>query len=1161
MFNSKSRQTFPVKFSSLLALLPLLLFLTSCEPGCVESDEFDTKSIYIDSNPIGHISGTYDDVNGGQNADWKEVPDLRTSGEPIVLAIKGGWTSWEETENEKQLRALPVCVMCAKKEGLTNCICVPGQKPEPEKDYLGNNLKDADGKDINCEDAANQDDPRKCTCSNRHGTISDPGVYFFATNYKNKDETLKIADEQEACRYSAGTGLYIGLFGKDGRTGPSRVYQTYPSKQICDITKNARNECVDEDGVDQAKYIYYSPNGKIFVKGAGGDSASDEYHKAGERAKLIINDSYYSDNYGGYFVNFISGFTLDADPGLLEYIVSVVEDVMMGKIVDGERVGGVLEFTYNAIVKDSTFILIVQMFLIFYVVLFGIWVLSGQLQISNKEVSRRLIKLALVIFFTTETSWHFYNQIVISFFKDGMDYLISMFMDLSDRTLDPDSLIITSQLDRANELSYATRFSYIDLTIKKLFSAAVSKKIWGLFFGELFGVLYIPIIYALIFFFLYVMLMAAFAYITALLRLVFVLCLGPIFIIMVLFNKTDEIYKRWLAFIAAQSFQMVCLFLILYLFVVIINEKFTTLFAFRTCTHYTNFGLFHEYVLKSSPGRSLPVWVSMFAGIGALLFLLYHVIQQIPPLAGHLVKVSGQAANTAGGFADYRNSNKAFALAFDVLGKATALARDSITDYAPRFGRFIGTPKAFVAIKEAIPVRGPIGMYRDHKIDKVIKQQMAKGKAEGKTGADLDKFVRKGVFEEIGKMNKFQDGKHKGKGRSDFLGAGNQRAILDRLDRKLVHEPLMGAVKDAAKKIKKEKGANVPLSKDEMYNAIKGEVRDWASKNSYVGVDRAMELMETDKFKKMAQEEGALSSSEAARIFAGNEEGKNRFLQHLQEQAVANRLEEEQMKEKGLLERAGYGVAKFKHSLSRDEAYNPEIVGKNFVAKEYYEEKYASPSDGLVDQGVAATKKAMKQSALNRFAFNKINPYAPNFSEMEQEAQKKMLLNYFEDDKNKNDAPEKQKEFKQAFEDAISREEDQYKLREAVDSGDVTPEQQRHLATTVLDRGMFEVLTSEQKDPDLVKSIKDSYLNLSQRNILNNKAAEDLKKFYSEKQKSIKDKIAKLEREQIAIEGDPNLSDEERDRKINDLESQIGSLQGEDKAIEGELTKIEIVSE
>ena len=49
-------------------------------------------------------------------------------------------------------------------------------------------------------------------------------------------------------------------------------------------------------------------------------------------------------------------------------------------------------------------------------------------------------------------------------------------MNGSDKAINPTSLIITSQLDRANDLSYATRFSYVDEIIKKLLSDSASKK-------------------------------------------------------------------------------------------------------------------------------------------------------------------------------------------------------------------------------------------------------------------------------------------------------------------------------------------------------------------------------------------------------------------------------------------------------------------------------------------------------------------------------------------------------------------------------------------------------------------------------------------------------------------------------------------------------------
>ena len=963
------------KFQTLLSLLFLILFLNSCDRGCVESYQFDTENRFVDSKPTndGIFGSSYNQTSGGQSAAWHNS-GVATDGTQMVFALRGAWTAWDDANTEAELKALPECKICAKKSGVDNCICAPGQNPVPETDSSGNSLSGVD-----CSDLSKQADPNKCSCTTQQGNISDFGVYFIATNYQNKDESLKIPDDQETCRYNRGLGLYIGLFGKDGNTMPIRVYQMYSTQEVCDINKNAAGKCVDDAGNDQTKYLYKSPNGLPFVKDdKSGNNGSDtnlndnEYHKAGEVIKFIIDDRYYSDNYGGYDVNFMSGFLRQDESGLLEYIVGTVEDAILGKVSanGSKRNGGALEFMYNSIVRDSVFIAILRVCLVMYITLFGISVLSGTLQISKKEMVLRITQLGLIIFFTTETSWYFYNQIVVGFFKDGMDAIISIFMTASDKTVDTSTLIVTSQLDRAHSLSYATRFSYADIVIKKLLSAATAKKTLSLIFGEWFGIPYAIAIYALIFAFIYVMMTAALAYIKILLGLIFVLCLGPIFMVTLLFGATKSIFKRWIAYMASQSLQIICLFLVTYLFIVLIDKDFTELLSYRACTVNINFGLFNINFLISEASRDLFTWLAMFIKIGALLFLLKMIMEKIPGFAGNMVSVGGQtAAGTNTTFSSDTN-NSAFGLASDLLGKAAGAAKyawdkksnviSAGKNVAGIIGRGTGIGGAIDKMREAIPFRGPTRLWEDRNIDKLIENQ--KGS---------DAAIRKAVIAQT---------------RKDGI---SDEAVLKRFHQKLVIEPLKKAVVSAIEEIKKETKDQVPLGREAMTSAVKAKIEKWATTNS-LDPSKFTDLLYKGDFKSLIREEGALSSSDAAKFFAGNNEAKDRYLQHLQDEQVARRLKIEKSVSrwhKGLPN----GIARGARSLQGKAAYNPADTRKAFLAKVGYEEaEKARKSTGILGDAASAMKKSFNQSALNRV----IN--TNRFSENAKLAQKEALKKYFE---------------------------------------------------------------------------------------------------------------------------------------------------------------------
>jgi len=966
---------FRSKFQTSLALLLLTLLLNSCDRGCVEAYEFDSEHRSVDSNPIkdGIIGYKYSNSSGGQKALWHET-GIVTDGSQVVVEFRGSWTAWSGGGmNDKILNGLPECKICAKKRGVDNCICAPKEISKPELDSFGNSL------DVDCSKPDNQANPESCSCTNSSGTISDYGTYYIATNYQNKDESLKYADKQEICRYTKGIGMYVGLFGKDGNVMPKRVYQMYPSQEICDISRNSQGKCLDARGNDFTKFVYKSPNGKSFIKddmagnnGSDTDPSDDEYHKAGEYMKFIIDDQWYSDNYGGYDMNFAGGFVRkDDNKGMLEYIVGTVEDSLLGKVIDSgsKREGGALKFMYNSIVKDSVFIVILRTCLTIYIVLFGIAVLSGTLQISKKEMTTRIVQLCLIIFFTTETSWYFYNQLVVGFFKDGMDAIIGIFMTASDNSVDTSSLIINSQLDRAQSASQATRFSYADVIIRKLFSSGTSKKIWSLVFSDILGIVYVAIIYALIFAFLYIMVTAALVYIQILLGLIFVLCLGPIFMITLLFGTTKPIFKRWISYMSAQSFQIICLFLVVYLFIILIDKDFTELLYYKACTITMNFGLFNINFLISEEKRGSIEWFTMFIKIGAMLFLLKMIMDKIPGFAGQLVTVNSQQADVTPTYNADTNTS-ALGLAGSLLGHA----KDAITSVGgsvKEYGGIAATyaadstgvsgayravrSAAYSAAESTLLTKIPfVGSYLTRREDQIIQEQ----KEAFGTGAGKDKDIREAAMKAA---------------RAEGI---NDQEMLKRLDQKLVIEPLREVITKSIADLKNQ-NENAPIGREEMKKAVTAKVEEWAKVNSSIDSSKFTALLDEKggEFRSLIKYEGVFSSSEAAQAFAGNEKAKYKYLQHL--------IKEEKRQDDKMSKRTGlnWGWKKFQggfRALGRKAVYNPKIVRENFLHKVKFEEKEkVRKSEGLIDDLTSGVSKFHNQGIFGR-----------NRADMEMEAEK-----------------------------------------------------------------------------------------------------------------------------------------------------------------------------
>ena len=960
------------KLAKIFSLIFLASFLASCDEGCVAADEFDGKSVTVKSNPgsdkiIGTYNGDYDpandDITGGQKVEWTQT-DLRSNGEQFLIQVTGQWTPWfgDET-NSSQLDELPVCNFCTKKNDVNNCICHRGQVSVPEIGTNGYTKVN-----VSCS-GDQQNDPAKCTCTTNYGPATAYSAYHTPLNYQDKYGNVKSANEQEPCKYNAGMGLYLGLFGRSGNDTPFRVYHLFTEEAVCDIGLNGNGKCLDENDKDVTKYLFRSANDTIFVKNdnQGNSLDDDNYDSAimdgpNEEVKMIIYDSYYLDNSGSYNIKFFNGVGSTKGNGLLEFLVSLIEDTVMGKEScvsnpDADkkncvREGGVIEFMYKAIVMDSDFIKALHVILSLYISFFGIATLIGVAEINKKELTSRIIKIGLVILFTTASSWTLYNEIIVKFFVDSMNYVIGMFMDLSDGNLNSQtSSILISQIDRATDTSNSTRFSFIDLTITKLLSSAAAKKIFGLLFESLFGLLYIFVIYFLIAAFIYVMLLAATFYVVNLMKMVVVLSLGPVFMCFSLFSQTNPIFKRWISYLGSRSLEIMIMFIILYNFVVLIDQKFVALLYYKTCYELLGFPSLKIGIYKADINRSLVEWCNDFIALGGLIFITKLIIDQIPSVAGYLITIGGDSnkdANNAGrGQSSMNLAGRIMGGGKDpsggteggVLGLAKFAAEKGFG--VAKFGagalvqggtqvlRATGASALIDKVSARLP-NSPLTMYRNKIIDTAIDQAKKDATAKGLTGVKADLFVRQQTVSAM--QTKMYRGENQPNKAKTFDPSGmklagvNMTSVLARLDDKLVKEPLKEFIK---KEAENQKSAPSSLTGDALKKELISKANAWAESN-LSGGKKAIEK-HLGKFEDLIKKQSRMTTSEAAKAFAGDKEGQNKYLQHLKDNEFKNQQKMSERQERMAEKKGKFGETAYKigDAANRLGSFVSKVVNRN----------------------------------------------------------------------------------------------------------------------------------------------------------------------------------------------------------------------------------------
>lgn len=576
----------------------------------------DTGTLFdviVPARPDLAISNGYTNDTTSQRAAWTDSK-LYTNGDPFYFEIEGMWTPWSATYD-----------------------LIGGDNQENRNKYAGLQQKQADA--FFCNISTKNENAERFDRNGEFDYISSVMNVEEAPNYTKR---YLANQDQKTCWLTAGEGLYIGFFGRSGNELPSLATHLKVANILCDeqylIDLNndgikSVNECLynnkclkegvsctDNEKVNKTNMAYYTPNSvrcesdfyhknpylpknligindcyqdveypngifredkTIFIFSAGYlyKNSLKETIKKNERIKFVIYDRYYGDNVGQYKINIYSGAQDNSDKGLIEKIVRDLENLFVGSRNEQNIFeGGMVLILYNYLISDTGFGFLVRLLIIFYIIFLGFSFAIGQTEYKTKELMTILLKLTFVLVFTIPTSWKVYDYFIIRFFYDGFMSIVSMIGNLSAKLLQSENTVSS-----INSSSMASAFYFIDNIILSLFSKTTTIKILGLFFGVWYGFIVIPIIYILILYYIYQLINAIYPYIVMFIQGVFALFFGPIFIPLILFKKTQPLFKGWLNFIGGRFANMIFLFAVVYLFWMIIKQQFESLLFFNSC--------------------------------------------------------------------------------------------------------------------------------------------------------------------------------------------------------------------------------------------------------------------------------------------------------------------------------------------------------------------------------------------------------------------------------------------------------------------------------------------------------------------------------------------------------------------------------------------------
>ncbi|GMO57091.1 MAG: hypothetical protein Ta2D_02730 [Rickettsiales bacterium] len=239
---------------------------------------------------------------------------------------------------------------------------------------------------------------------------------------------------------------------------------------------------------------------------------------------------------------------------------------------------GFVKNFYTRVILDSKFHIILKILLTLMMTFLGLYHLMGLSEITTKEMLNRLLKIGVIYLFTGSTGWYYYNKFFITFFTRGIDYLTYAVAGSFDSTPG-----LTRELMKGTFFDKAILFNSTDKNLALIFSPEVNYKIWGLMFSSLLGPLYVILIYSALINYVFAAMTALITYTLAKFLMSLLLTFGPIFFVLLIFEKTKESFDKWIMALVGQAASMIALLTGLSLFNMLVYNFIKYTLNFRVC--------------------------------------------------------------------------------------------------------------------------------------------------------------------------------------------------------------------------------------------------------------------------------------------------------------------------------------------------------------------------------------------------------------------------------------------------------------------------------------------------------------------------------------------------------------------------------------------------
>ncbi|MCH9753632.1 MAG: type IV secretion system protein [Alphaproteobacteria bacterium] len=342
-----------------------------------------------------------------------------------------------------------------------------------------------------------------------------------------------------SCFYTNGLSLYSGQpgSGNDGKV----EYIISNIKPEDSATGTVLTGTVPFEGEERpGAVIQNSQDGKIWFK-------------------IIDSSNQYYDNIGRYKVIIRQPKSSSGPTSFLsKYSKLVIEPIT-------KQIDYVSSYMFETGTHSERFKNIIRVALVLYIILYGFTFIMGYENFTHRDFIGRIIKVSIIFILISDRGIDFFNDYLFDLFRNGQKELINA---ISDPTL--------VQVE-TGKLNYDSLFGFADYAMTHIFSSHFfSILVAFLLWFPVGWVCMIMILYAVVVY-VFAILEVMILYIISYTAIGLMIALGPIFIPLLLFDRTRHLFDGWIAVIVSYTMQPVIMFAGIMLITTFINDTIYSL--------------------------------------------------------------------------------------------------------------------------------------------------------------------------------------------------------------------------------------------------------------------------------------------------------------------------------------------------------------------------------------------------------------------------------------------------------------------------------------------------------------------------------------------------------------------------------------------------------